>query len=91
MGSTKRIMVCLPSHLLEQVDEAVRELQGNRSQFVREAMRYYLMERRRHQLREELREGYRRMARLNLQIAEECETEYDLDLDEYERHLARAK
>ena len=67
VSSTKRIMICLPSNLLEQVDEAVRELQGSRSQFVREAMRFYLMARRRLRLREELIEGYREMAKLNLQ------------------------
>ncbi|NLK08899.1 MAG: ribbon-helix-helix protein, CopG family [Firmicutes bacterium] len=84
-------MICLPSNLLEQVDEVVRELQGNRSQFVREAMRFYLMERRRTRLREELIEGYRQMAQLNLQIAEESEVNYDFDLETYERQLASAK
>ncbi|MGI6566368.1 MAG: CopG family ribbon-helix-helix protein [Limnochordia bacterium] len=91
MSSTKRIMICLPSNLLEQVDEAVRELQGSRSQFVREAMRFYLMERRRLRLREELIEGYREMAKLNLQLAEECDINYDMDLEYYEQRLAGAK
>jgi CopG family transcriptional regulator/antitoxin EndoAI len=84
-------MICLPSNLLEQVDEAVRELQGSRSQFVREAMRFYLMERRRLRLREELIEGYREMAKLNLQLAEECDINYDMDLEYYEQRLAGAK
>jgi CopG family transcriptional regulator/antitoxin EndoAI len=91
VSSTRRIMVCLPSSLLEQVDEVVRELQGSRSQFVREAMRFYLMERRRSILREELIEGYRRMAQLNLQIAEESEVNYGFELEDYERQLAGAK
>jgi CopG family transcriptional regulator/antitoxin EndoAI len=91
VSSTKRIMICLPSNLLEQVDEAVRELQGSRSQFVREAMRFYLMERRRLRLREELIEGYREMAKLNLQLAEECDINYDMDLEYYEQRLAGAK
>ena len=68
----------------------VRELQGSRSQFVREAMRFYLMERR-SILREELIEGYRRMAQLNLQIAEESEVSYGFELEDYERQLAGAK
>jgi CopG family transcriptional regulator/antitoxin EndoAI len=91
VSSTKRIMICLPSNLLEQVDEVVRELQGSRSQFVREAMRFYLMEQRRSRLREELIDGYRQMAKLNLQIARESEVNYDFDLEDYERQLAGAK
>ena len=91
VSSTKRIMICLPSTLLEQVDEAVRELQGSRSQFVREAMRFYLMERRRSKLREELIEGYREMAQLNLQLAEENDLNYDIDLEYYEQQLVGAK
>jgi hypothetical protein len=49
------------------------------------------MERRRSILREELIEGYRRMAQLNLQIAEESEVNYGFELEDYERQLAGAK
>lgn len=91
MGSgTKRVMVTLPYQLLEEVDRLVRAEKRNRSQLVAEAMTHYLRERKREQLRQELREGYIQMAKLNLQLAEEDTAEIE-ELYLYEERLAEAK
>ena len=89
MAETKRIMISLPDKLLCEVDRIVEEENGNRSQFVREAMQMYILERKKEVLREKLKDGYQRMAALNLVLAEEGSDE-EL-LDHYERQLAEAE
>lgn len=89
MSQTKRIMVSVPNKLLQEVDQAVKEEHGNRSQFIREAMQMYVLERKRIALREKLKTGYQSMAALNLLIAEEGADEKLLD--QYERQLAEAE
>ncbi len=89
MSQTKRIMISLPNRLLEEVDRVVQEENGNRSQFVREAMQMYVLERKKQDLREKLKDGYQRMAALNLVLAEEGSDEKLLD--HYERQLAEAE
>ena len=69
--STKRVMFTLPSNLLEQVDEEVERLETNRSNLIREALERFLEERRRHELREMLKEGYLYRAQESLELAEE--------------------
>ncbi len=44
MAETKRIMVSLPNSLLEEVDFIVSMEKKNRSEFVKEAMKLYIRE-----------------------------------------------
>ncbi len=76
MAPSKRIMVSLPNTLLQEVDGIAALEKKNRSQCIREAMRLYLEEKRRHDLRERLRRGYAEMASFNLLLAEQ-----DIHLD----------
>ncbi len=71
MANFRRIVVSLPSSLLKEVDGLVAVEKRNRSEFIREAMRLYLEERKRSELRESLKRGYQEMASLNLALAEE--------------------
>ena len=70
--STKRIMISLPNHLLEEVDGIVQEEQSNRSEFIRQAMRVYLLERKKRHIRESMQKGYMEMANINLDMASEA-------------------
>ena len=45
MGETKRIMISLPQKLLMEVDGIVALENRTRSEFIREAMKLYLQER----------------------------------------------
>ncbi len=72
MARTKRIMISLPHNLLQEVDGVVEMEKRTRSEFIREAMRLYLQERRKKQIREQMQEGYMEMARLNLTLANEA-------------------
>ena len=72
MPETKRIMISLPDNLLDEVDGIVASESRTRSEFIREAMRLYLQERKKRQIRETMQKGYMEMARLNLNLANEA-------------------
>jgi len=72
MAGTRRIMISLPSHLLKEVDGIVASEKRTRSEFIREAMKHYLQERRRKQIREEMQKGYMEMAKINLSLSQEA-------------------
>jgi CopG family transcriptional regulator / antitoxin EndoAI len=72
MSETKRIMISLPDNLLDEVDGIVSLEKRTRSEFIREAMRLYLQERKKRQIRETMQKGYLEMARLNLNLANEA-------------------
>lgn len=70
--NTKRIMISLPDHLLQEVDGIVELENSNRSELIRQAMKLYLMERKKRYLRESMQRGYMEMAKINLHIASEA-------------------
>ncbi|NMB40951.1 MAG: ribbon-helix-helix protein, CopG family [Firmicutes bacterium] len=72
MARTRRIMISLPQNLLKEVDGVVEMEKRTRSEFIREAMKLYLRERKKRQIRERMQEGYIEMARLNLALANEA-------------------
>ncbi|GAW92518.1 CopG family ribbon-helix-helix protein [Calderihabitans maritimus] len=91
MAGVKRIMISLPESLLEEVDGMASLEKRNRSEFIREAMKLYIMERKRRALREQMKKGYQEMARINLALAME---NYDVEnevQDYYDQKLAECK
>lgn len=82
--NTKRIMISLPQHLLQEVDGVVEKEKSNRSELIRQAMSLYLKERKKRFIRETMQKGYMEMAKINLNMASEAfgaEEEADLTLD----------
>ena len=71
MADLKRIMISIPHSLLQEVDGIIAVEKRNRSEFVREAMRLYIEERKRKETRENMKRGYQEMAKINLVLAEE--------------------
>jgi len=71
MAELKRIMISIPHSLLQEVDGIIAVEKRNRSEFVREAMRLYIEERKRKETRESMKRGYLEMAKINLVLAEE--------------------
>lgn len=91
MGNVKKVMISLPNNLLQEVDGFVQKGSGNRSQFIREAMQQYLREKRKQELRQELRSGYIEMSKINLELADEG-LEYDVKIiNYYEKSLAECE
>lgn len=84
MSNTKRIMISLPDNLLQEVDGIVQQENSNRSEFIRQAMKVYLLERKKRHLREMMQRGYMEMAKINLNMASEAfhaEEDADSTLD----------
>lgn len=71
MPASKRIIITVPETLLFEMDNLTIIESKNRSEIVREAIRFYLGERRRLLFREQMKKGYLEMAEINLRIA--CE------------------
>lgn len=77
---TKRIMISLPEYLLQEVDGLVEKDNSNRSEFIRQAMKQYLSDRKKRLLREAMQRGYMEMAKINLNMASEAfEAEAEAD------------
>lgn len=71
MPASKRIIITVPENLLLEVDNITVVESKNRSQIVREAIKFYVGERKRNLLKEQMKKGYLEMADINLTIASE--------------------
>ncbi|MBY6275138.1 CopG family ribbon-helix-helix protein [Symbiobacterium thermophilum] len=71
MAAVRRILVTVPASLLEQVDGLAALERTDRDALIQEAVRIYVEERKKRDMREQLRRGYREMSRINLTLAEE--------------------
>ncbi|HHV17030.1 MAG TPA: ribbon-helix-helix protein, CopG family [Gelria sp.] len=71
MPSSKRITITIPENLLYEVDNIKFTESKNRNEIFREAIRFYLGERRKKLLIEQMKKGYLEMAEINLNMA--CE------------------
>lgn len=91
LSQLKKILISLPDSLLQEVDSIVTVEKINRSEFVREAMKLYIRERRRIEMRDKMKKGYQEMAEINLKLAEMC---FDVDSElqiKYEEKLAECE
>lgn len=79
-STTTEILVKLPQHLVSELDGVVQLENGNRSDFIYQATKMYLRERKKRQIREVMRRGYMEMAKINLTIASEAfQAEYEAE------------
>jgi len=86
LPASKKIIVSVPDSLLAEMDlMGVAECK-NRSEIVREAIRLYINERKKIDLREQLRKGYVEMGDINKAIAEES---FNLDHEAFKRGLQK--
>lgn len=76
MPASKRIIITVPESLLYEVDKITHLEKRNRSEIVREAIMFYLGERKRELMIEQMKKGYMEMAEINLSIAIEDSSEY---------------
>jgi len=83
LAQLKKILISLPDNLLKEVDSIVAMEKINRSEFVREAMKLYIREKRRIEMRDRLKKGYQQMAEINVKLAEIC---FDADNDQQQKY-----
>jgi CopG family transcriptional regulator/antitoxin EndoAI len=87
MVETRRIVVSLPNSLLEEVDVMVPMEYKNRSDCVIEAMKLFIQEKKKIEIIEKLKEGYKAMSQINLDFAEMGIEQDNIDLAMYEARL----
>ena len=78
LSQLKKISVSLPEQLLKETDEMIQSYKitdgskDTRSDFVREALRLYIKEKKKVVLKEKMMRGYMEMAEINISYAEMC-------------------
>ena len=91
MSQLKKVLITVPDALLKQVDSVVSDENINRSEFVREAMKMYLSEKKKQSISEQMKKGYQEMADINLNIARMCFDAEENDFSAYEEKLAECE
>lgn len=71
MAQLRRIVVTVPQDLPREMEELLALEPSQRNAFILEAVRRYVAERKKRDMREQMRRGYQTMARINLALAEE--------------------
>jgi metal-responsive CopG/Arc/MetJ family transcriptional regulator len=70
-AAAKKVIVEFPEELLRQTEKAAAELSTDRSKLIRSAVETFLEDRAKMRLKQELAEGYRNFATLDVEIAKE--------------------
>ena len=91
MADLKKIAVCMPDTLLKEIDDMVCHKCINRSEFIRDAMRFYISEIKRTNTVEKLRNGYLEMSEINITLAEIGLTADYETIIRYETRLAECE
>lgn len=89
MAESRRIQVCIPKYLLEEIDSIADAEKISRSEFVRHTIKLYIRQRRRGCTVEveRLEQGYRDMAEINMKLSQIwCDVDSELQL-KYEEML----
>ena len=68
----KRVVVCFPKTLLQEVDRLAEMKNSNRSELIRQAILSYVQEFKRRNIRETMQRGYMEMGYINLHMAAEA-------------------
>jgi CopG family transcriptional regulator/antitoxin EndoAI len=87
----KKILITVPDSLLQEVDILVSNENTSRSELIREAMRLYIKERKKAEVKEKMKKGYQEMAQINLQFAEMCFEADEHQFKSYEEKLAECE
>ncbi len=91
MSRHKKILISIPDSLLDEVDNLATEQNLNRSEFIREAMRSYITQKKNAILQMQLKKGYQQMSAINLEISEYCITADNTAQQSYEEKLAECE
>lgn len=87
MAEIKKILISLPDNLLKEIDAIIAMEKIDRSEFVREAMKLYIREKRRIRMRESMKKGYEEMAEINSVLAKMCLEADNEQQQKYEEKL----
>lgn len=91
MAESRRITLSVPNSILEEVDVMVPMEYKNMSDFIVDAMKLFIEEKKKSEVVEKLKNGYKEMSQLNLRIAEMGLEQDIIDLAIYEANLKRCE
>ncbi|MBE7054221.1 MAG: ribbon-helix-helix protein, CopG family [Ruminococcaceae bacterium] len=91
MAQQKKILISLSDSLLNEVDLLAHSQNVNRSEFIREAMKLYIKERKKMERCAQMEKGYKEMSNINLEIAEQCFCADDQQQTDYEEKLSECE
>ena len=91
VADLKKIAVCMPDTLLKEIDDMVCSESVNRSEFIRNAMRFYMSEIKRTSIIEKMKSGYLEMSEINIILAEIGLTADYETITGYETRLAECE
>ena len=90
MADYKKVLITVPENLLCEADGLASMQKMTRSRFIREAMLLYIRENKRQRIQKQLIDGYKAMAGINVEFAEECVEADNLSLFRYEQKLTES-
>lgn len=70
--SMAEIVIQLPQKFIAELDSEMQRENGSRDEFIYQATKMYLRERKKRHIRESMRSGYMEMAKINLSLASEA-------------------
>ena len=91
MSETKKNNVELPNIILDSANIMVPMQYKNMSDFIVDAIKFYSREKKRLEVIESLKNGYKEMSKVNLKLAEIGLEQDIMDLAIYEANLKRCK
>lgn len=68
---TTDIIITMPQHFVQELDGLIAAENVNRSEFIYQATKSYLRDKKKKQVREAMKRGYLEMSKINLTIASE--------------------
>lgn len=87
MAKQKRILISISDSLLSKVDDKRKHSNLSRSEFIKEATLSYIKEKSKSEIMENLKDGYEKMAKINLEYSNLCLDEDNRQLEHYENIL----
>ena len=90
-SAQRKISVTLPDFLIEETDRIASSLNRSRSEMIALAIKNYIRENKRIELKEQMKKGYLEMGRINLSLAEESLLSDESAFKIYEEFLSESE
>ena len=90
-SAQRKISVTLPDCLIEETDKMASSLNRSRSEMIALAIKNYIRENKRIELKEQMKKGYLEMGRINLSLAEESLLSDESACEIYEEFLSESE
>ena len=88
MAEQKKVLISVPSALLQELDDVAKKSGSSRNETVRNAIKDYVASKRKKEIAKRLEEGYVKMADINSEWTEFCLEADNECVFEYEAKLA---